>query len=342
MGQDQQPADLDALHEAVRRAERRVTPGIDDIAAFHAAQVADLSHRDVTGPLLPGSGASGAVSFRGRIVATWGDVDRPEMCFSLTKTVLSVIAGVAFDRGLIPDVEKPVEDTVDLPVRIGPHVTWTHLLQQTSGWAGELWGKPAHVDAQSLRDGGSAACAEPGAEWAYNDVRVNLLALALTVLWRRRLDDVARTELFGPLGFSDTWSWHGYRDSVVTVDGIDLPVVSGGAHWGGGLWASATDLTRLGELFLGCGSRHGRRLLSTAWIDASWRPCPVNPDYGFLWWLNHRRHVFPEAPASGKCARGCSSRHLLWVDPDRDLVIASHWSDSPGTLVRDVSDAITV
>ncbi|WP_253855763.1 beta-lactamase family protein [Prauserella alba] len=155
------------------------------MAAFHAAQVADRSHREVVGPLLPGAGPNGLVSFRGAIIAEWGDVDRPEMCFSVTKTVLSAVAGAAFDRGLLPDVHAPVETTVDLPLHLGPELTWHHLLQQTSGWAGQLWGKPAYADVQSLRDGGSATYAAPGSEWAYNDVRVNLLALALTALWRR-------------------------------------------------------------------------------------------------------------------------------------------------------------
>ncbi|GAA1233815.1 serine hydrolase [Prauserella halophila] len=340
MGSGRDSADLEAILGAVVRAERRSTPGIEDMAAFHAAQVGDLSHRDVVGPLLPGGGASGLVSCRGTILAEWGDVDRPEMCFSVTKTVLSALAGVAFDRGLLPDVHAPVETTVDVPVRLGPELTWQHLLQQTSGWAGELWGKPADVDAQSLRDGGSAAYAEPGAEWAYNDVRVNLLALALTVLWRRPLDEVARTELFDPLGASTTWSWHGYRDSVVTVDGVELPVVSGGAHWGGGLWISTADLLSLGELFLARGSWHGTRLLSAEWIDASWWPCSANPDYGYLWWLNDRQRVFDAAPSSGRCARGCGNRHLVWVDPSRDLVVVSRWSDSVELLVRDISTAI--
>lgn len=334
--------DLGAIHDAVTCAARRGTRGIEDIAEFHAAQVADRSHLEVLGPLLPGDGPSGLVGFRGKILAAWGDVTRPEMCFSVTKTLLSLVAGVSYDRGLMRDVDSPVAATVELPLRVDPELTWKHLLQQTSGWAGELWGKPTSVDAQSLRGGGSADRAEPGAAWAYNDVRVNLLALALTVLWRRPLDDVARAELFAPLGASDTWSWHGYRDSVVTVDGTDLPVVSGGAHWGGGLWASAADLLLLGELLLGRGSWCGKRLLSAEWIDASWQPCAANPDYGFLWWRNDRRRVFPEAPASGRCARGCGSRHLLWVDPDRDLVIVSHWSESVESLVRDVSNAIVV
>ncbi|MFD6795963.1 MULTISPECIES: serine hydrolase domain-containing protein [Prauserella salsuginis group] len=333
---------LPAIHDAVERAERRATPGIEDIARFHAAQVTDRAHREVVGPLLPGGGPSGLVSFRGAVIAEWGDVDRPEMCFSVTKTVLSAVAGAASDRGLLPDVHAPVEDTVDLPVRLGPDLTWRHLLQQTSGWAGELWGKPAHVDAQSLRDGGSAAYAEPGAAWAYNDVRVNLLALALTALWRRPLAEVARTELFDPIGASPTWSWHGYREATIAVDGTELSVVSGGAHWGGGLWMSTADLLLLGELFLERGSWHGKQVLSTEWIDASWRPCSVNPDYGYLWWLNDRLHVFADAPATGRCARGCGDRHLLWVDPARELVIVSRWSDSVGLLVRDISDAIPV
>lgn len=342
MGPSRTSVDLGAVHDAVERARQRTTRGIEDITAFHAAQVADRSHRDVLGPLLPGGGASGVVSHRGRTIAAWGAADRAEMCFSVTKTVLSVVAGLAFDRGLIRDVNVPVEHTVDFPLRLGPALTWKHLLQQTSGWNGELWGKPARVDAQSLRDGGSAAEAEPGTAWAYNDVRVNVLALALTLLWRRPLDDVARSELFSRLDASNTWSWHGYRHSVVAVDNVQLPVVAGGAHWGGGLWASAADLVKVGELFLGYGVWRGTRLLSAEWIDESWRPCSVNPDYGFLWWRNDRRQVFPQAPASGRCARGCGSRHLLWVDPDRELVIASHWSDSVGLLVHELSDAITV
>jgi hypothetical protein len=66
----------------------------------------------------------------------------------------------------------------------------------------------------------------------------------------------------------------------------------------------------------------------------------VNPDYGYLWWLNGRRQVFPAAPASGRCARGNGGRHLVWVDPDRDLVVVSHWGEDVGTLLRDVSAAI--
>ncbi|MFE9691729.1 hypothetical protein [Micromonospora sp. NPDC005806] len=51
--------DLDAVRAAIARQAERVTEGIDDMDRYRAAQVADESHREVTGPLLPGSGASG-------------------------------------------------------------------------------------------------------------------------------------------------------------------------------------------------------------------------------------------------------------------------------------------
>lgn len=316
--------DVGAIRKAVRRQAARVTPGIDDMAAYLAAQVADESHRDVLGPLRPGRGASGVVVHRGETIATWGDPTEPEMCFSASKTALSAVAGLAFDRGML-DIYVPVAATVRHPALNGRPTTWHDLLQQTSGWVGELWGKPSTVDAQ---------CVESESGWAYNDVRVNVLALALTLLWRRPLPDVLRTELLAPLGAPDDWSWHGYPEAVVTIDGTAVPVVSGGAHWGGGLWASAEVLGHFGRAYL------DRALLSPAWVAASWRPCRANPNYGYLWWRNDGSRVFPAAPTTGRCARGNGGRHLVWVDPARDLVVASHWGDDPGLLLAEVSAAV--
>jgi len=322
--------ELGTVAAACARQAGRATPGIEDMASYLAAQVADASHREVVGPLLPGSGASGVVVHRGRTVGEWGDPTVPEMCFSATKSMVSLVAGVAHRDGLL-DLEARVADTVALPVPTSG-IRWRHLLQQTSQWHGELWGKPTTADAQS----GDAAPSPPGSAWAYNDVRVNLLCLALTALCGRSLPSVLAESVMAPLGGTETWSWHGYRDSHLELGGERAPVVSGGAHWGGGLWMSAADLALIGRLYLGAGDR----LLGAGWVEESWRPCPVKPEYGFLWWLNDSRRIFPEAPAAGRCARGNGGRHLLWVDPERDLVIASHWGDDVGRLIAEVSDAV--
>ncbi|MGW2329017.1 serine hydrolase domain-containing protein [Streptomyces sp. NPDC001700] len=312
------------------------------MAAYLDAQVADGSHREVIGPLLDGGGASGVVVRRGVVIGSWGDPARVEMAYSATKSVLALVAGVAYDDGLL-ELDEPVRKRVGLPEFDGVQgraVTWRHLLDQTSQWEGELWGKPTSVDAQSTREGTESAGGPPGEGWAYNDVRVNLAALALTVLFRRALPDVLRERVMAPIGASSSWSWHGYENAFVDVDGDRVPVVSGGAHWGGGLWINALDLARIGQLCLR-GGRWGRaRVVSARWIEQMWTPCPVKPNYGLSWWLNDHRTVWPTAPATGRCARGNGGGHLLWVDPARDLVVSSRWGAEVERLLGAVSEAV--
>ncbi|WP_313022788.1 serine hydrolase [Mobilicoccus sp.] len=330
------------LETAAQDAGARFTVEAVDIEAYLASQVADTTHREVAGPLSPATGASGVVIVDRRRVVSWGDPAAVEMTFSVTKTVVSLVAGVAFDDGLLrPD--EAVHVTVPVAEFEGPHnarITWRHLLQQTSQWEGTLWGKPTSVDAQSYREGTEVHGTPPGEGWAYNDVRMNLLCYALTLLFRRSLPDVLRERVMDRIGASPSWSWHGYTLSTVTVGGEDVEVVSGGAHWGGGLFINAEDLAAIGQLFLTRGLHHGRRILSQEWIEQSWTPCPVKPECGYLWWLNDRQIPWPGAPATGRSARGNGGRHLLWVDPDRDLVLASHWTNDPLHLIRAISDCV--
>lgn len=334
--------DLAVVRAACARQAARPISGIQDMAGYLAAQVSDESHRDVIGPLLPGSGASGVIRHRGREIAAWGDPTVPEMLFSATKSIVSLVAGVAHDRGLF-NVGDRVGGQVPLPQftdDAGRDIRWLHLLQQTSQWDGELWGKPALVDAQSHREGDEPEGGPPGSGWAYNDVRVNLLCLALTAVLRRSLPDVLDTSVTSPLGTSRSWSWHGYDNSYLVLDDTKIPVVSGGAHWGGGLFMSARDLALVGQLYLDRGRAGDRQLVSADWMAQTWQPCAVQPEYGFLWWLNDTRKIFEQAPATGRAARGNGGRHLLWVDPERDLVITSHWGDRVEQLITEVSSAI--
>ncbi|MFG2552676.1 serine hydrolase domain-containing protein [Streptomyces sp. NPDC048581] len=332
-----------ALVRAVRAQAGRPVAGVDDMASYLADQVSDASHREVIGPLLDGQGAAGVVVRRGAVLASWGDPTRAEMAYSATKSVLSLVAGVAFDDGRLR-LDEPVSVSVDLPEFRTSHarraIAWRHLLGQTSQWEGELWSKPTWVDAQSTREGTESAGGPPGAGWAYNDVRVNLTALALTVLFGRPLPDVLRERVMTPIGALDGWSWHGYANSVVEIDGAAVPVVSGGAHWGGGLWISALDLARLGRLCLRGGRWGGRQVVSRRWIEELWTPCRVKPEYGLSWWLNDDGTVWPHAPRTGRCARGNGGNHLLWVDPARDLVIASRWGAQVERLLVGVSGAV--
>ena len=81
--------------------------------------------------------------------------------------------------------------------------------------------------------------------------------------------------------------------------------------------------------------------MSERWLDLLWAPCPVKPEYGFLWWLNDTGKLWPGAPRTGRCARGNGGRHLLRVDPARDLVVVSRWGEDVTVLLVEVSAAVT-
>jgi CubicO group peptidase (beta-lactamase class C family) len=258
------------------------------------------------------------------------------MTFSASKSYLATLAGLALDHGLIRDLDDPVREYVDDGGFDPPHnskITWRHLLQQTSEWSGTLWGKPDQVDhnrsvgatmATFAVKGSRRELQEPGTYWEYNDVRVNRLSLALLRVWKRWLPGVFKSEVMDPIGASDTWEWHGYSNSYVEIDGQQVQSVSGGGHWGGGVWVSSFDHARFGLLHLWRGRWGDRQVLSERWIDLATAPSSVNEGYGFLWWLNRGAARYPSAPASSFFALGWGS-NVVWVDPEHDLVAVIRW-----------------
>ena len=306
----------------------------------------------VLGEVRPRGGAGGLVIRGGRIAAEWGDTDRVDMTFSIAKSYLAVLAGIALDRGLIGSIDDPVRNTSLDDGYASPQnrdITWRHLLQQTSEWEGTLFDKPDLADRNRHVGPGTGAKPKgthrdlqpPGTHWEYNDVRVNRLALSLLHVFRRPLPEVLREAVMDPIGASPDWEWRGYRNSTVTIDGRPIESVSGGAHWGGGMFISARDHARLGTLILRRGMWAGRRLLSESWVDALTTPCPLKPSYGLLWWLNTGRAQYPAAPETSVFAIGMGT-NLIWIDPALDLVVVARWvaKDRVDDLIGRVMQAL--
>ncbi len=316
--------DPDRLAQAVAFAQAGEIGWTRDMAAQVARNVASEPYPEILGPVRDWAGTNGIILRHGYIVAEWGDTRRVDMTFSVAKSYLSVVAGLAFDRGLLPDVHRPVGELIRDGGFDSPHnaaITWHQHLNQTSEWEGTLWDKPDVADRRRGRD---RALQAPGSFWEYNDVRVNRLALSLLRLWGRPLPEVLRELVMDPIGASDTWVWHGYRNSWVELGGRRVQSVSGGGHWGGGVWASTRDHARFGYLMLRRGRWGERQLLSEAWLDLSLAPTPERPVYGYMWWLNTGRAQYPAAPASSVFARG-SGGNLIWIDPEHDLVVVTRW-----------------
>ena len=301
-----------------------------DLESWMRSRAGDDPYAALIGDLKPRGGPAGLVLRHGYIVVEWGDTKRVDVTYSVTKSFLSTTVGLAVADGLIRSVDDPVGDYVDDGGFDSPHnapITWRQMLQQTNEWEGELFGKPDVADRRRGRD---RQLETPGTFWEYNDVRVNRTALAALRVWGRALPDVLRERIMDPIGASDTWEWHGYHNSDVEVDGRTIKSVSGGGHWGGGMWISARDQARYGYLYLrrgrwgGGGGGGDEQLLPEDWIAATTTPTDIQPNYGYMWWLNTDRQQWPSAPASSFAALGGGS-NVVWVDPDHDLVVVLRW-----------------
>jgi CubicO group peptidase (beta-lactamase class C family) len=325
----QQAVDFAIAHES--KMNRDIRQALED---GHFAEPPPINK--IVGPVIDRGDPNGVIIRGGKIVAEWGDVDRVDMTFSATKSYLSLCAGLAVDDGLIPDIHAPVRELVgdrgfDSPQNRS--ITWAHLLQLTSEWEGELWDKPDWIDhnrdlasqpGQLTEKGNKRALHQPGTHWEYNDVRVNRLALALLRVFKRPLPDVLKERVMDPISASDTWQWHGYENSFVEIDGQSMQSVSGGAHWGGGLWISTLDHARIGQLMLNQGAWNGKQILSKSWVKASTTPCPLNQNYGLMWWLNASGEQAPAAPRTSFFAKGVGA-NIIWVDPTHDIVCVVRW-----------------
>lgn len=328
----------EALEPAIRFAlDNESTMNRDIAQALEDGHFAEpWPIRQTIGPVKPRENPSGMIIQHGETLATWGDIDRVDMTFSISKSYLALLAGIAVDDGLIPDIHAPVRDLVDdggFDSDQNQAITWAQMLQLTSEWEGTLWDKPDWIDHNRDVGSGAGVAGEkgvkrqmqpPGTHWEYNDVRVNRLSLALMRVFGQALPEVLKERVMDPIGASDTWEWHGYDNSWVEIDRRRMQSVSGGAHWGGGIWISTRDHALVGRLMLQDGAWEGRQIISADWMRACRAACPVNPGYGYLWWLNGQGQVAPAASQEAVFAIGVGA-NVIWVEPSRGMVVVARW-----------------
>ena len=338
---DAEGFDPDKLKAAIDFAvanESKVSPALDgvidqrDLRLTIPLQFAG-PFGDPIGPLSVHAPANGIVIRHGYIVAEWGDTHKVDMAHSATKTFLSSVAGIAFDKHMIRDVNDRVLDYVhpspDFELPHNQPITWDQMLRQTSGWVGTMWGKPWWADRPGKNAWDELAAGPPpvGAQWKYSDVRVNALALALTWLWKKPLPDVLRKTVMNPIGASDAWHWEGYTNSWTVVGGKRIHVVPGGGHWGGGMFISARDLARMGLLGLNNGKWDGKTILSDEWIRKSKTPTGPNPGYGYMnWFLNTDKKLAPAAREDAVMFIG-NGDNIVFIDYEHDVVAVVRWID---------------
>ena len=338
-----QETGLDAakLKEAIAYAVANETFNPRDQALTQQQSFGKEPHSALIGPTKVRAPLNGLVIHRGYVVAEWGDTGSVDMTHSVTKTFLTTVVGLAWQKGLIRDVHDKVRDYMppDVTLFDAAHnqpITWDHLLRQTSDWQGTLWGKPDWADRPEGRpeEWQNRKLSAPGTRYKYNDVRVNVLALAALHVIRRPLPDVLREEVMEPIGASSTWRWHGYENSWIELDGRRMQSVTGGGHWGGGMFINAWDMARFGYLFLRNGRWKDRQIISEKWIAMARAPGSANPQYGYAnWYPNTGRTTLPAAPESAVTFNG-AGRNVVYVDWQNDLVVVVRWINTGSALAQ--------
>ena len=342
-----------SLREAINFSiANEVSWSRDTSGVWGVHQTDPAPYNRLFGPIHGRGGVSGVIRQHGQVLATWGEPDRADLTFSVAKAYLALIAGLAYDDGLLVP-EQRISDAlpgIGFDDAHNSQVTWHQMLQQTSEWTGNCFGIPDQVDhyrslAFAPAPGGIKGQARPlqtpGTYWEYNDVRINQLSLALLHLFRTPLPEVFRERIAQPLGLSPNWQWVGYDNAWVTIDGQRMPSVPGGSHWGAGVSISAMDQSLIAELILNEGQFNNRQIISEDWFARMRTPCPIAPFYGYLVWLNDQNRIFASVPQTSYFAFGAGG-NFTWVEPTRHLSVIVRWlnADQANAFFGKVMSAI--
>lgn len=320
------------LNEAITYAEANEYSGSKDLRIAILKGFEHEPYHQILGPTKKRGAPAGLILKNGYIIAKWGDIDRVDMTFSVTKSYLSTIAGLAIDGKLIGSIDDLTYKYVWDHTFDGVHnkkISWRHLLTQSSDWSGQLWGGYDWADRPpntgGVDDWKHRKLNDPGTVFEYNDVRVNALAYSLLNVWRKPLPVVLKHYIMDPIGASTTWRWYGYNNSWVTIDGMQMQSVSGGGHSGGGLFINTLDHARFGLLFMNNGVWKDKQLISKNWIHEAVQSSKANNNYGFMWWLNKKgsRH-WQGLPEHLFYAAGFGGNFIV-IDQKQNLVVVTRW-----------------
>ena len=248
---------------------------------------------------------------------------------SATKSITSILIGIAIDQGLIRSAEEKVStffpEYADLfaanPAKA--KLTLKDLLTMTAGFAWDEWTRPYtdprndHVAMVRSDDPiryvlDRPVVAPPGETFAYNSGLSITLGQVIFKASGLRADKFAERHLFEPLGITDCY-WAKYPDEVVQT--------------GGGLYLRPRDMAKLGQLFLDGGRWEGKQVVSEGWVKESTAshvdaakitPAAQASGYAYQWWLGSFRINDRDVPSYS--ARGRGGQFII-VLPDQQMVV---------------------
>ena len=234
------------------------------------------------------------------------DADSVSNSFSVAKSYVSVLTGIAIQDGVIKSVQQPVGDYLpEFKDGCYAKITIENVLTMATGldWS-ESGANPFSDNAKgyygtNVRELSlSQPCRdEPGKEFDYISGGTQIMAEVIEAAYKRPLDELVREKIWTPLGCEHDAYWGKDR-----ADGDFKAFCC--------LYATARDFGRIGQMYLDSGMWHGKQIVPRDYWQASITPAKLldkgkpNERYGYFWWL---------AEIDGKPIHYCRGFHGEYV-----------------------------
>jgi CubicO group peptidase (beta-lactamase class C family) len=248
---------------------------------------------------------------------------------SVTKSIVSLLYGIALEHGLVPGLDTPIVDGFpEYADLVADHdrraITVGHALSMTMGiaWDESLpYSDPRNSEiamehaADRYRFAlGQPIVEAPGQHWIYSGGAVALIGALIARGTRMDLVEFAREALFAPLGIAAFGWWRG-------KDGIPAAA--------SGLRLTTRDLLRIGQVLLDGGRHEGQQVIAADWIETSFQPAVEawpGTGYGRLWYSNDAK-----VHALGRSLRTVFGSgyggQRLYLLPELDLAVVTFSGD---------------
>ena len=257
-----------------------------------------------------------------------GDIspDKIAGVFSVTKSVTSLLCGIAVDEGAIKSIDDPVTDYLPELMKKDPmwqKLTVRHLLDMQSGldfddtYSLSLKGKDIkQLHAMAKLNYGRDIMAqvrklkfrcEPGTEYRYESMTTEILGLVIERATGRRFADYLEEKVWTPLGME--------YPAYLSYDSKKHHA----PHAFGGLALTMLDLAKIGRLYLNRGQWNGKRIVSESWVEQSTAYSEDNEGYHFCWY-NTSCIGAEKAEYPGYYAMGIRGQ-VLFVNPYRNMIM---------------------
>jgi CubicO group peptidase (beta-lactamase class C family) len=247
----------------------------------------------------------------GRVVAAWGDVARTVNVYSVRKSVLSALYGIAVAEGRIDLnwtlADLGIQDNEPRLTTAEQQATIRDLLMSRSGvYHGAAYEALDTAAARPLR-----GIHPPGTFWYYNEWDFNALGTIYSRLTKENIFEAVDKRIARPIGMED---YEGWRDGRLTYESVSQ-------HPAYVMLFSARDLARLGLLYLTDGFWAGRQVVPSSWVKEStrrWSAASHGMGYGYMWWESPANLGLGGAGFAALGARG----QAVAVIPSKRLVVA--------------------